>query len=416
MRLNAAKVSNVLLFLITSSVFATSVDVFPHHLLNILEIIFYSAILLFALLNFDIHKSNTQIAKGFSFVFLFYLLFFLGSAIFSPDIIYGLKIFINTGLISFLGVVSASAYLKKRDLSFFIATCFYLSLLIAVISCIVIVFGLDVHYYAKERTLDVTSFGYKFSGLYENQNRFGLLLGVLISFTVFLFTQKTIRIPKTILISSLFLAVALLILAMSRGAILFTIMFVFCYFTLSPQKKQAKWTLAILMISALGAILFIDVTPLFERVSEGSLTGRNIIWADAIQKGSKNIILGMGPNQYRFINDYGYEISAHNFYINKFVDLGLPATLLYIFALTMVLLHGVKSHRRVKDFSTYLGQLLAFSVSFLIALILHQLFESNSLNPTTFAGYTASFLIGFILNFETRFQTLFNALPNRVLD
>lgn len=401
MHLNKGKISDYLLVVLIITVFLGSTDMFPVIYKNIFKALTYLTAFSFIGLNFNINNLKNKFQLTILVIYIWYLLFYFASGIMSPDKIHGILIFLNTGLLAVLFIFSSRSYFLKHGQNIFFKCIFYSAFSLVFISFLLSVSGYEITYYGDEDVnLDAASsvFGYKFTGVYKNPNIFGTLLGLTIILSVYLITSVKNLINKKVLIFAIILSSITLLLTASRGSILFALSSVFTYFGILRDKRVFY---VVVFSSLIGLIVFnyFDADSILQRFEEASLSGRDVIWEDALKKARGNLIFGIGPNQYSFFStERMTEISAHNYYLNNLVNIGLPAIFLYVIGLFSIWTYGLIIFNKTNKIKTGITKQIAICISLPFGLALNQLFESTAFNPGHFAGFTVYFLLGMILS------------------
>lgn len=397
-----SRTSGFSIILLVLSSFARSTSVIPPTIELFFGVLFYFSSLLFIVSNLKFLSIRNKTLKNILLIYIWYLIFYLGSALLSPNLTHGLWIFINTALLSVLFIFSSANYFMKNGISFFVKTYFYIAFSIMLLSFLVYVLDISVTYYGDVdvNSLERSVLGFKFSGLYQNQNQFGILLASLTILALFLLTTKEIAISRTLLIFSIVMSFILLLLTLSRASTLFLIVGAGTYSLLLPASRSSIVIVSfVLLVSLYVFTSYFELDALIERFSNTSTSGRDLIWEEAISKGWNNVLFGLGPNQFIHINVFGEKLSAHNYYINNFANIGLPGITFYILGFLSIVYCGIKQYFAKSSNSKFKTHFLAFGVSYSLGLAFNQFFESTAFNPGHFAGLLFLFSFGMMLSF-----------------
>lgn len=170
------------------------------------------------------------------------------------------------------------------------------------------------------------------------------LAAIMVLFGTILISQlmvlKDVFLTRTLKIIMIILALVLVVIILSRGAILsFLIagMFFYIFKGVAAKDYNVKKSFGIL----LGAILVINIFAykylyaLMERIKnvkvDASSFSRLYMIRDCIITMKDNLIIGAGPNQYRYSEFYRYLEDPHNIFLRFGVDFGTISAFLIAF-------------------------------------------------------------------------------------
>lgn len=330
-------------------------------------------------------KFQTKLAIPFSILFLFNISlacvflfhFYISIALtqwFSSAFLYFLL---------FFAVVNTSKFISIRNLLRPFLIC---SLVIIFLSAVTFL-GYEPTFYANDdaslqRYLSIKSSSalVGFSGIYLNQNSFGIYLYIAIStifYTILIKTKDEKNLSYKSLVLFFLIALLFLFLTVSRGAILAGVI-ILLLFNLRNYKNKTSlyFSLTSIIFFILIYLYFNEyITFLIDRVENDGTSSRSEIWADAIQVFRSNPWLGVG------VYEYGVSgLSAHNVYINKLASQGVITATLWFLWLLYGLYWALKKYVVKQNISS-----VVISSSF-IAILIHQIFEntiSDTYSPLT---------------------------------
>jgi O-antigen ligase len=148
--------------------------------------------------------------------------------------------------------------------------------------------------------------------------------------------------------------------------------------------------------AALLAAIFVDPGPIVDRFLESragdqllTLTGRNVLWAIAIEEWSRNPLFGYGPSmwdpEYRRSIGLFFAFSAHNQFMQSLGAagaMGLIGLLIYLCALAIYALRATNASR-------------GLSLALLVVVLLRCLSEAPLSTNTLFNGDLLTHLLLF---------------------
>ena len=200
--------------------------------------------------------------------------------------------------------------------------------------------------------LNATEFVYgRYSAAGQHSVNLGLILaiGMPIAWYLAIQKQQTYRFDNLLrMINFLYLPVASIGIALtgSRGAMIAALPTLF--FILTTQEKLRPWARIVFLLVAIGggyAAMSLVPQSSFDRLGTaytelsggGNLTGRTLIWDDAIARIMENPILGVGSDAFRSISKTG--LVAHNSFLSVWVETGIVGLMLFLTVLLIALLH-----------------------------------------------------------------------------
>ena len=200
--------------------------------------------------------------------------------------------------------------------------------------------------------LNATEFVYgRYSAAGQHSVNLGLILAIGMPLAWYLAIQRQhiYRFDKWLrMVNFLYLPVASIGIALtgSRGAMIAALPTL--YFILTTQGKLKPWARIVFLLVAIGGgYTAISLVPQssFERLGTayselsggGSLTGRTLIWDDAIARIMEHPILGVGSDAFRSISKTG--LVAHNSFLSVWVETGIVGLILFLTVLLIALLH-----------------------------------------------------------------------------
>ena len=228
------------------------------------------------------------------------------------------------------------------------------------------VYNIVVNFHEIISIANITnSYQVNIKGFYSNRNVFGYMMAAGIGISIYLWTQK-----KKILYLFFGLIMALsMILAMSRGGILFAILCVGLYLLF---KYKAKMIIPMTIASITATVIISQpfVQNNIIRADNGD-TGRSQLRNYGIDHFMhNNIITGEGQSAIDYIVDKAGYDSFHNLYVETLATQGIVG----IVALFLALVFSHRLIRKVRhkdyDFSLFL---LAFLYSYIIYVMIEAL-------------------------------------------
>lgn len=322
---------------------------------------------------------------------LFYLFFLSASKIFNYEIISAIRQIASVGLfwISFFLVFFFSSTLFSRKM--LLKPFYYLSIIIVLVSLFVLAGYRPVFYSSENDQSLISSLSMLgFSGVYSNQNRFSvaLFISVVVSFIYYIgFEDCQRKYGNLIALVFLLVSVILILMTMSRAALMAC--FIFLFFIALKAVKNKRFLVLSVISSIAVFFLLVNFSELFftlmDRLSSDGMSFRDIIWADALNVFRKNIYLGSGNYSYS-VSD-GATMTAHNVYIQLLASSGLFAFIAWLAFMLIGLLSSITNLLVLRFRDNKLD--IIFSSAF-IAVIAHQAFEVTILS---FSNLSALFLV-----------------------
>jgi O-antigen ligase len=214
------------------------------------------------------------------------------------------------------------------------------------------------------------------SSFYLNRNTFGFLLSFAIAAVILNLITESPKKNRLLYISTLLLLMTNLILTLSRGAILMTIIF-FIIFTIL-RKGVAGIFKAVVVLAILAFAVFSLLGSDFVNVNlirkETGTTGRDALQSYGVEYFQANNLLtgsGVGIAGSALFSDYGYS-SFHSAYVTVLVDGGILYMITYIFILLVAFSNMKKIHRKNTEYGS-------FFMALFIAYVAYGFFEANIL-------------------------------------
>ena len=215
-----------------------------------------------------------------------------------------------------------------------------------------------------------------FSGVYLNQNTFGMILIVAIATMFSAITAGGYRKKATyiIIVCGLIIAIVFLILTFSRASILSTSIIFTLYLVKKYKSKLSIYIVAITTLVLLMTYIYFYDSIIFltDRVEADGSSGRTEIWSDALNIFYNNPWFGVG--HYKYISASGNELSAHNAYLNKLASEGIFSTVFWFFWLTYGLWFSIKNYFKSNNKTSIIIAASFFSI------LIHQFFENTISN------------------------------------
>lgn len=284
---------------------------------------------------------------------------------------------------------------KKLLFPFFIGTLFVILL------SILPLLGYEYTYYAIDelrlstrlkaiqRSLETVGFA-RYSGVYINQNTFGIamLIGFAISIALFYDCayrkHKYNRIQFYLILFSLIACLLFALITLSRASLLAIgiILFVFSYKSLNSSKGLIA---IVFLLTASIVFLYLNqelFDLIYHRFTAQGTSARDLIWNDALDSITKHPFTGVG--EFVHIRD-NREYTAHNVYLQILADNGVVSGLFWILWVGFYLYSSMRIIF-LKSSGENL-RMLALAALY-VAIIIHQLFESQvngALNILMFA-------------------------------
>jgi len=200
--------------------------------------------------------------------------------------------------------------------------------------------------------LNATAFVYgRYSAAGQHSVNLGLILAIGMPIAWYLAIQKdnTYRLEKWMrVVNFLYLPVASIGIALtgSRGAMIAALPTLFFILpTLGILKPWARALFLVLAIcGAYAATLLVPqssidrlATAYSELTGGGNLTGRTLIWNDAINRVMENPVLGIGSDAFSSISQSG--LVAHNSFLSVWVETGIIGLVLFLSILLIATRH-----------------------------------------------------------------------------
>jgi hypothetical protein len=241
-----------------------------------------------------------------------------------------------------------------------------------------------------------------YSGVYINQNRFGLFL---LTFIPVLFMSVALYRSKAV---KIFLSFACLVslmfifLTVSRASILgLGVFYLGVIFGLRDENKAKLIFVVSVVLGGSLLFLFSDLSTLiFDRLSSGTTSGRTEIWSYALSQFYENPLSGVG--------DFSFDgLTAHNVYLQFLASWGglvfLLWFLFYALAGSVCIYYLFK--RPVRD-----KVLVVFSCSAVLSVLVHQVFETAINTPFSQASVFILLLISIVFRKAFGYQWAFKYL------
>lgn len=285
---------------------------------------------------------------------------------------------------------------------------FLLGSLIVVSLSVLIYLGFEPTFYLQDQealdTYLTLKFGdviVGFSGVYLNQNTFGITLIITIA-TIFAtivtdsYRKKSIR---GIMFFVLITAFAFLMLTVSRASILAVVLLISLYFIKNYKKKSSFYMVCIIVLALVMLYFYFNeqVDYLVNRVESDGTSGRTEVWSDALRNFYENPWFGVG--NYRHVLANGVELSAHNVYIQKLASQGVLSTIFWYSWLVYGFYLSLKIYFQTKD---KMNVLLS---SFFISILVHQVFESTISNSFSILTLFLMVVYALIVNAKNKQDT-----------
>lgn len=235
--------------------------------------------------------------------------------------------------------------------------------------------------------------------LFSDPHIFPFYLGLIIPLLIVL-TIKNRLISRFFLY---FFLLLVLLLSFSRGAylaIIFTFLILsFLAFRYLKDKKTA------LLLVILLIIMFFPKSPFLNRLyssfdlEEGSNMGRLDMWQKANQIGWQNPWAGIGLGNYSLsvdsAADYRNPITAHNFYLDIFSEMGLFAIIVWLLLILVTISQLFQKMKKVDKEKKYLFIGLIGSLSY---FSIHSFFETAIYQPVILAVLMIILALAVIVN------------------
>lgn len=299
----------------------------------------------------------------------------------------------------FFTIANISTYFTAKEL----LKPFLVSSSIVILLSILVYLGFEPTFYFDDKeeldkylTLKFGGVLIGFSGIYLNQNNFGVTLIVAIA-TIFAITvtnNHSTRKIRSIIFFILLTAFVFLMLTVSRASILAVLLILILYLIKSYRKKSSFYMTIIIILVLIMLYFYFNeqVDYLVNRVENDGTSGRTEIWSDAIRKFYNSPWFGVG--NYKYISATGNELSAHNVYINKLVSEGVLSMIFWASWLMYGLCSSIKTYFKSKDKIS-----IIIAASF-IGILVHQVFESTISN--IYSILTLFLMVVYTLNFKVK--------------
>lgn len=251
-------------------------------------------------------------------------------------------------------------YLKKDILSKF----YFYMIIFGLIACgynIIINFNYIVNFFSISSSYELA-----LKSFFSNRNQFGSFL--FIELTLVETYRKKTKMNKNILLTISLIFIINLILTMSRGALLATVVFYMYVFFMNKGKYTLKFLSGIVVSSFLLMILrsqnflFTFVRNMIIRPESGT-TGRSDIWSIGLSVlVENNIFTGLGLNTaLREAKSKGLLLEQfHSFYIEVLLSGGIFELMFVFGTIIFVILYVKKSTLVRQEKSIIYGRLIGF--------------------------------------------------------
>lgn len=312
----------------------------------------------------------------------------------------GFAVSFSSGFLYFLLFLSFTMLSKLLTIQNILKP-FLVSTIVILLLSVAVYLGYKPRFYLdNQESLDMyldLKFGSKlvgFSGLYLNQNIFGMTLltaeSVIFSAIILNRNLKNSFYYKFLILCFL-ITLFFIFLTVSRATILATLIILLLFNIRNYKNKLSLYLTLLGLTLCLFVYLYFNtyINFLIDRVSNDGTSSRTDIWANALNVFKQNFWFGVG--EYKYYTSSGGRLSAHNAYIHKLASQGIIASLLWFSWLLYGLYCALKQYFN-KD--TVIHVVLATSY---IAILVHQFFEnaiSNTYVPiTVFLMMTYSLLL-----------------------
>ncbi len=220
----------------------------------------------------------------------------------------------------------------------------------------------------------------RIASLLDNPNNFGLLLFFSIMSTLAL--KKLDEIDKYFFVLILLIQISALLMTISRASLLSSVVGIGFFFLLTSKGLHQLSNRIILgfLTGLLGLVLFLTVfndISAFDRSS--GFAGREVAWEIAISNIKENFMIGIGfATSDIMLEKLGLDISTHNMHLSLLLEAGIIGYILFIMIWLYGISRGVINHLSTKGAKNFkISVMYATSISIMISLLLHQMFETK---------------------------------------
>lgn len=404
LRLNINKFIYICYFMLIIISYVISFDIVPTSLNSLLSIILYLSILLPFILIFLSNVQTKIRVDVFILVFLMFCfcIFKILSLILNFDITQAIQHFISYSLFYILTYLIAYKISYTFSLEEILKPFFLMSYIIIFIS-IAMLSGYQPRYYLNNEDLlqsylmssEQKQGLINFAGPYVNQNQFGIMTfissSILFGKYISVLNIQDIFKSKKLTLAIFLISFFLLIVTISRGAILATLIVILTLVLKSYKSKKNLINLGLFVFFIILMTVFSNnvIDFLIERISNDGTSSRTDIWSNAISTFKDNPLFGVGYYTY---SESGASLSAHNAYIQQLASSGTIASIfwisifLYFFIISISIL--IKKKMNSKN-----GQLIFLS-ALILAILVHQAFEATiigAFHPLTILLFVSIF-------------------------
>ena len=233
-----------------------------------------------------------------------------------------------------------------------------------------------------------------FTGLFYNENAFGIFTGISIALSLYCLSSKKLDKLKYFLIFNVAIQLISLVISGGRSSFLILASLVLIYIFMKIKSVIVKSLIILVPTATFFTLLFF--TP---NITHYIFTGRENIWRAAFKLIKLYPLTGVGKTQLvptidklRDIWLYGVEAGGmHNIYIKTAAVNGLISLLLFLFILIFIIIFIYK--KLIKNFS--LNSIISFSL--IIGLLLVNFMESSILYSVNFICITFWTVCGYTL-------------------
>lgn len=214
-----------------------------------------------------------------------------------------------------------------------------------------------------------------FSGVYLNQNAFGMQLLIAFSsiYLTILFKNTKKAFIKKMLYFFMFLALLLAFVTLSRATIAALLIIIILFNIKNYKNKVSLYISCTLIVATL--IIYLSLYDYFEfflnRVQTRGTSSRTQIWSDALLALYDNPLFGVG--NYKYVSDSGVLLSAHNVYINKLASTGIVGSLFWFLWLIYIITLTLKNY--INNVTYNNAQI--FLSCIIVGILIHQIVENT---------------------------------------
>lgn len=215
-----------------------------------------------------------------------------------------------------------------------------------------------------------------FSGVYLNQNSLAALtlVAAMIAWIAKIINHSNFLIKNNLIFYGyMSLLIVFLLLTLSRAPILAAAIFFFLFYLKFAKNKTSLLVVFFLAIAFISVDTFLQdyVNQLFWRIDNDADSGRIEIWRDAIAQFKENYLFGVGIYQFRLGQ---FAMTAHNIYLQMLASHG---ALVFFFWISFIIYYLGAAIKIYIFSSSKLKSLQIISAACLVAILVHQLFETH---------------------------------------